>query len=220
MLACEQSVNLLAKQRPGGCCNTAPSLTKTSDRTAHMAGKQLPSPDELRQLLDYNPGTGALTWKTRTALHFPNPGNIGAEAVCRVWNRRYAGKAAFKHIGGKGYPQGTVNCIKVEAHRVCFAIFYGHWPIEVDHINGIKNDNRIANLREVSRQQNSCNRSKRSDNKTGVTGVVMRFGKYIARIQVQGREKRLGVLSKLEDEALARAQAEEKFGYHKNHGRV
>lgn len=199
--------------------NPASALTKTSDRTAHMASKQLPSPDELRQLLDYDPDTGALTWKARESKHFPNPGKIGADAVCRAWNKRYAETPAFKNVNIKGYKQGTINCIKVEAHRVCFAIFYRYWPSEVDHVNGSKGDNRISNLREVSRQQNSCNRSRRVDNKTGVTGVVLRSGKYIARIQVNGREKRLGIFDNLSDAAIARSRAEAEFGYHPNHGR-
>lgn len=184
-----------------------------------MANSRLPSPDVLRQLLDYDPQTGLLVWKKRNLHHFPNPGNIGREAVCRCWNTRYSGTPAFTQPNGRGYLQGTINYIKVSAHRVAFAIYHGHWPLEVDHINGVKNDNRITNLREVTRQQNSCNRSHRSDNKTGVTGVVFRHGKYIARIQVNGREMRLGIFQTVEDAARARADAERRFGYHPNHGR-
>jgi hypothetical protein len=67
-------------------------------------------------------------------------------------------------------------------HRIIWEMFYG--PLEdgevIDHINGDSADNRIANLRVVSHSENMRNCKKRSDNKTGVTGVcrfINRHGK-------------------------------------------
>jgi hypothetical protein len=217
---CEQNMNLLENQRLDGCSNTAPSLTKNRDRSAIMADSQLPTPDELRQLLRYEAETGRLYWREREPRHFRSPGNIGLRAVCSNWNRRYAGNEAFRHTNAKGYRQGTLASVKVEAHRVAWAVHHGYWPQEIDHINGDKGDNRPANLREVTRQQNSCNRSQRSDNRTGVTGVVFKNGRYVARIQANGKERFLGSFSSLDAARTARKGAERELGYHENHGRA
>ena len=51
--------------------------------------------------------------------------------------------------GGKNY----------QAHRVIWLITHGRWPAgDIDHINGIKTDNRLANLRDVSHKTNARNR--------------------------------------------------------------
>src|SRR3546814_10530392 len=56
----------------------------------------------------------------------------------------------------------------------------------------LKGDNRLINLREVTRQENSRNRPRRSDNTTGITGVSFSNGKWRARIKVDGQEIALG----------------------------
>jgi hypothetical protein len=73
---------------------------------------------------------------------------------------------------------------------------YGYWPNEVDHVNGAKDDNRIANLREVTHSENMQNqRGARSDSKTGLLGVSAHHGKWCARIRVKGTLKHLGSYS-------------------------
>ena len=85
----------------------------------------------------------------------------------------------------------------------------------VDHINHNKLDNRISNLRICTSQQNNMNTSKRSDNSSGVTGVYWdkQNNKWIASIQVNGKQIHLGYFKTKEGAVEARRQAEiEYFG--------
>ena len=63
--------------------------------------------------------------------------------------------------------------IRVMLHRAAWALYYGRWPSEIDHLNGIKTDNRICNLREVSRKENNLNRvwTWMPNTTTGLPGV-------------------------------------------------
>lgn len=167
----------------------------------------------LGRLLRYSPFTGALHWKARPANMFPD-----AASAAR-WNGRYAGTPALTAKNASGYLTGIVLGRHVKAHSVAFAIAHGRWPREIDHINGDKEDNRLVNLREVTRQENSKNRSMRSDNRTGIVGISARHGKWLTRIQADGRSICLGTFDKFEDAVAARKAAEARYGYHANHGR-
>jgi hypothetical protein len=109
-----------------------------------------------------------------------------------------------------GYIQISFNGISYPAHRVIFAMHHGYFPGQVDHINRIKHDNRIENLRESDNSLNSYNSKVRSDNASGVTGVQYRQdnGKWRARIVVNGVRKNLGEYATLEDAAVVRRNAE------------
>ena len=84
---------------------------------------------------------------------------------------------------------------------------------DVDHINHNKKDNRKQNLRIVSRQENMCNTSMKSNNKSGVTGIHFdkRFGKWIAQIGYKGKKIYLGSFLKFDDAVKVRKEAEEKY---------
>ena len=58
-------------------------------------------------------------------------------------------------------------------HRAAWALYYGRWPSEIDHLNGIKTDNRLCNLREVSGRENQQNRvwKWKPNARTGLPGV-------------------------------------------------
>lgn len=164
-------------------------------------------------LFRYDAETGELFWRRRPESMFPDP------ASAARWNGRYAGKRALTAKTKAGYLTGLLFRKHVKAHSVAWAIAHGRWPYEIDHINGDKSDNRIANLREVTRQENSRNRGMRSDNCTGVAGVSKRRGRWLARIQGDSREVTLGTFDTLTEAAAARKAAERRFGYHENHGR-
>ena len=68
-------------------------------------------------------------------------------------NNRVAGTPDYK-----GYISIGLNKKQYRAHRLAWFYCYGVWPKEsIDHINGIKNDNRIANLRDVRDTENKRN---------------------------------------------------------------
>lgn len=123
-----------------------------------MAKKPLPSPEQLRQLLEYDPDTGSLFWRPRTGPY------------SQRWNTRWAGKRAGT-INGDGYRMLKVFDQCLLAHRVVWAMHHGYWPAALDHRNGKRYDNRIKNLREVPHVINQRNQGRHRSNKSGRTGV-------------------------------------------------
>lgn len=186
-----------------------------------MPKRRLPSPRVLRRLIDYSPETGELRWKERPAWMF-KAGYRPRSANAGTWNCRYANKPAFTHSMPKGYKHGALLNISMRAHRVIWAIHHGAWPEgQIDHINGITDDNRIDNLRLVQPVDNQRNMSRARNNTSGVTGVHFHHpsGLWYARITVNYKEKYLGCYSDFEDVVAARKQAEIDYNFHSNHGR-
>lgn len=165
------------------------------------------SPNILPCLLRYEAETGELFWLQR-------------DSTQRRWNSRWAGKPAFTALCGNGYRQGHLFGEKVLAHRVAWAIHYGEWPNIIDHINGVRADNRICNLRNVSAAENNLNLAIRRENTSGVIGVRWTKGAWQASITVAGNRKYLGRFSDLSDALAARKLAEVDLGFHPNHGRA
>ena len=178
-----------------------------------------PEPDiaGLRRCVRLCPETGHLFWLERDPDTFDNP------RFAAGWNTHYAGKRAFACVSpSDGYLVGAINSRQLKAHRVTWALHFGKWPAEfLDHINGIRTDNRISNLREVSYQGNARNACRDSRNNTGVAGVSWnkRQKVYRAFIMGDGRRIYLGRFATLAEAASARKQAEIELGYHPNHGR-
>lgn len=187
-----------------------------------MAKRPLPTPEELRQLLRYEPETGKLFWRERPVELFAAGGKFTKEHGAKVWNARWANQEAFTATAKEGYKVGAVFFKTMRAHRVIWAIVHGNWPKEqVDHINGMRSDNRITNLRCVSDAENKKNMKRYSNNVSGKAGVswYSRIAKWSAEIKVHGRKIRLGQFNVLEDAIAAREAAEVKYGFHRNHGR-
>lgn len=179
----------------------------------------LVSPSVLRELLSLNPETGRLTWRKREPRHFTD-GRHSADHQCANWNARFEGKEAFYSVDTQGYRHGYIFNRIFSAARVVFALVHGSWPAHhIDHINGVKTDDRPANLRDVTQQENMRNRALSSNSSTGVHGVSKHLGKYEAYIQVDKKRKRLGRFDQLADAVKARQAAELEHGYHPNHGR-
>ena len=112
---------------------------------------------------------------------------------------------------------------QIAQHRIAWLLMTGHWPTEeIDHINGIRTDNRWSNLRSVSRVENQHNRKLPTNNKSGVHGVCWHksLGKWVAQIRLNEKIKHLGCFSSIDDAIEARKIAEKKYGYHDNHGRL
>jgi hypothetical protein len=165
--------------------------------------------DYLRQRLRYEPETGKLYW-----LHY--------ESMPKGWLTKYAGKEAFTAGNGKDYRRGSLDSTQFLAHRVAWALHYGEWPTDqIDHINGVKDDNRVVNLRAVNSQENSKNSKKSSKNTSGVSGVCWhrRYRKWLVGIKLDYKRKHLGYFDTIEEATKARKEAEVKYGFHENHGR-
>lgn len=188
-----------------------------------MAGRN-PSPRILRRLLDYNPSTGELTWRRRPVWMFAEHPRSGSRAcTARMWNSRYAGKPALYTTDTQGYKLGRILVNKQMAHRVIMAMVNDEWPPEqVDHINGIRGDNRLSNLRTVTAVENCKNKRITRRNSSGRMGVcrVRKTGKWRSSITEGGRVHFLGSFHKKQDAIAARIAAEKRFGFHKNHGRT
>jgi hypothetical protein len=138
-------------------------------------------PEFIRSLLDYDPETGILRWKTRND-------------VPPKWNGRYAGKIAGTIV--KGHISVRIYKSPFSAHRLIWVIMTGQWPDnDIDHedTNGL--NNRWDNLREATDSQNNFNRGPRRDNTTGFKGVTKRRTKkpsWIAQIVAHGKFRYLG----------------------------
>lgn len=184
--------------------------------------KTSPSPEILRRILDYNAETGVFTWLPRTADLFDNAGRPAFHKAA-LWNSQFAGTQALKYPATNGYLTGTIMMGMHRAHRVAWAIHYGEWPDrDIDHINGNRKDNRICNLRLVTRSENMRNARIPSHNKSGCIGVCWNKGQrsWRAVIVVNKRQIHVGSFQTKEAAISARKVAEIKYGFHVNHGRA
>lgn len=176
------------------------------------------TPELLRELISYDPDTGSMIWLPRRPDHF---GYLGAKALryFKTWNSRFLGKDAFTSRCGNGYNQATILGQKTLAHRVAWAIAHGRWPVQIDHINGDRSDNRLCNLREVSQAENCLNLALRKKNRVGTNGVRWTKNRWQATITVNKKRVHLGRFANLEDAIRVRREAEARYGFHPNHGR-
>lgn len=169
------------------------------------------TPAILAELISYDPETGALIWKHR-------PRHLcKTDREHKRWNTSHAGKpASFMR------PQGYQGCLvfkhPIPAHRIAWALHYGEWPNIIDHINGNRADNRIANLRSVDRAENAKNRRLHSANKSGALGVIAHRKGWRAYITHNYQQIHLGIFPTKEEAIAARREAEAKYGFHANHG--
>lgn len=169
-----------------------------------MATKPLPTIQQLRQLLRYDPETGMLFWKERPASMFQGR-RSSPEAMAVWWNDRYAGTPALNHTERSGYLNGAIWGGQYKAHRVAWAIFHGSEPAGyIDHINGDRSDNRIVNLRIVDKAANGRNSCKMKNNSSGYVGVSEIRGKWQASCSISGKQVYVGVFPTPESAAKAR----------------
>ena len=94
-----------------------------------------------------------------------------------------------------GYLRISVNNKTYKAHRLAWLYVHGEFPVnDIDHINCIRDDNRIANLRNATRQQNNLNVCKLKNNTSGYKGVSFSKAnnKWRAQAQLNGETKHLG----------------------------
>lgn len=173
---------------------------------------RLPSQEYLQECFNYDPETGALTWKERPRSHFTS------NRSWLNWNARFPDRPALNCINGQGYKTGAFTAdgqlYAVGQHKVIWKWMTGDdAPELLDHEDLNRSNNRFVNLRLASRSLNGANASIRSDNTTGFKGVSRRGTKFHARISHQGVETHLGFFDTPELAAAAYAEkATELFG--------
>lgn len=148
--------------------------------------------ERLKLLLSYDSATGLFT-RLSTGSFNPNV-KPGCAAGCVSHGYRYI----------------RVDGARYAAHRLAWFCTYGMWPsCELDHVNGDKDDNRIANLREATRSQNMANTDKPATNTSGMKGVHFDHtsGRWMAYMYVDRQFKNLGRFDSFEAAAQARREA-------------
>lgn len=152
---------------------------------------------ELKSVLRYNPETGVFIWVKKSSR-----------------NIKYGQVAGSRH--GNGYVCIGLNGKIHKAHRLAWLFVNGYLPEQdIDHINGVKYDNRIVNLREVSQSCNTKNCGNLASNKSGVKGVYWNRagGKWRAQITVMGKKYELGSYGDFDEAVCVRLAAEQCLGW-------
>ena len=157
---------------------------------------EYPSQEYLRSVFDYKPETGHL---------------VGKESR----GNRKAGKVVG-HKCTNGYLQVRLNGQNLSVSRVIWIMHHGTVPEQIDHINRVRDDNRLCNLRAACQTTNARNKKVPRNNTSGTKGVSFdrQSGKWKARIGVGSGRKTLGLFSTKELAVAARKGAEAALGYH------
>lgn len=153
--------------------------------------------DDMKKTLHYDPETGLIT-RVNTRITF----KVGNLTPC-------------------GYLRIKVNNKLYLAHRLAWLYMYGSFPEgQIDHINGIRLDNRICNLRDVSKKENLVNKGIYSNSRSGITGVHWhkQHNKWAVVICINKKNKHIGLFTDIEDAKKCRKETDKKYGYHINHG--
>lgn len=160
--------------------------------------------DRLSDRLAYDPATGVFTWRFLP----PRSGRaIGSPAGCKR---------------SDGYIGIVVQQRRYYAHRLAWEFVHGPIPpgFEIDHIDHDPSNNRISNLRLVTKAENRRNRSADTRNKSGVNGIHWSkgAGAWSAQIRFNRRTRHLGYFKSLDEATAARKEAERALSFHLNHG--
>ena len=147
--------------------------------------------DRLRELVIYNHDSGNFTWNAKRRRCSP-----GKQAGCKMRN---------------GYIIIRIDNILYLAHRLAWLYVFGVFPrMQIDHINGVRDDNKLSNLREASNMENAQNRRK-GNNKSGFTGVYKENNKWRAEIKINYKNIRIGLFETPEEAHVAYIDYKRRF---------
>lgn len=158
--------------------------------------------------------TGVVTWKPREVTG----------RLSKTWNTMYAGKVCGS-VSKDGYRTTCVTynskLLSVQVHKLLWFIAYNKLPeCQIDHINQVRTDNRISNLREVTSAENNQNRRITSNNASGVVGVSWNKEKrrWVARVTFNGEVFRVGSYKDIGDAEIAVKAFRKEKGFTDLHG--
>lgn len=149
----------------------------------------------LRRYLRYDPADGNFYYTSSPPRSRAKVGSVAG----RVWNR--------------GYRVIVIQETEFPAHRLVWFIHHGCWPSQlIDHINGDRCDNRLANLREATHSQNQANKAWMPNNTSGFKGVSAGSGgKFRAQIHIAGKQHYLGTFKTGQEAHAAYCEAAAKL---------
>lgn len=140
--------------------------------------------ERLKSLMTYNPETGEFV-----------------RSCFRSANAKVGDVAG--HLDSHGYLCIYIDGYLYRSHRLAWLYVYGTFPKEdLDHIDTVRTNNRIANLRKADRTFNMQNKRRPSaNNKSGFLGVYFHkpLQKFAAQIRINGRNTHLGLFGTAED---------------------
>ena len=151
--------------------------------------------ETVKNLFYYDVESGMLFWR------------IGNGRNVKPWQEA-------KALNGNGYCTAKVNGKSYLTHRLAWLYVYGEFPKEdIDHKNRIRNDNRLCNLRAVSRTDNCQNISLPSHNKSGHIGIswFKSHKSWTVYVKVNKKNKWLGNYKNLDDAIAARKAGEKQY---------
>lgn len=138
----------------------------------------------------------------------------------KIFNSSYAGKRAGG-LAVNGYISIRVNKRLYTEHRLVWAYFNGYFPNEtIDHVNHIRNDNRIENLREIPKKMQMYNTKLSKNNTSGHNGIswCKRDRRWIVKVMVNYKGFHRSCMT-LEEAIKTRDELYSLHGFHENHGK-
>jgi hypothetical protein len=158
----------------------------------------------LKKYLHYNKDTGIFTW----IFHDKKPEIVGRVAGCRE-----------KRIG---YEVIRIEGVTYKSHRLAWLYVHGEWPQLIDHINGIKHDNRLENLRSVDDRTNCQNKEWHRAGRLVGAHFHTVHQRWSANIVIKGKLRHLGLFDSeqeaheaymwaLNNQELVKSKMEEKI---------
>lgn len=152
-------------------------MTRTVRHLEAQHGRALVSAERLRELLDYDQGTGVFRWLIARGRGV-KAGDVAGE------------------VRRDGYVRISIEGRRYQAHRLAWLWVHGRWPDDqLDHVNTKRSDNRLENLREASLPENMQNvRQARVNSKSGLIGAspCLQTGRWEARIYLNRKHHFLG----------------------------
>ena len=159
----------------------------------------------VRECLRYEPSSGRLYWLPHTSLKGRSISHTGVAGTSI---------GPYVYVSLDGY--------RLLGHHIAWALSKGHWATEqLDHEDGDGRNNRIGNLREAGQLANCRNMQRTRLNKSGVSGVTRDStrNKWQVHIRNGGKNTALGRFDSFDEAVATRKVAEQRLGYHPNHGR-